>query len=109
MYLTSTTQSAWKKILSLIVLISYFIYAGSLKAHPTAFATVGDFVWVDQNGNGIQDSGEPGVANLTVQLLNSAGTVVATTTTNSSGKYSFTNIAVPPGLCIIPASIQGLL
>jgi hypothetical protein len=93
---TSTIQSLLlKKLLSLIVIICYCFYSGPLAAHPTTYANVGDFVWVDQNANGMQDVGEPGVANVTVKLLNSAGTVVATTTTNSSGKYSFTNVYVP--------------
>jgi protocatechuate 3,4-dioxygenase beta subunit len=56
-------------------------------------ATIGDFVWADLNGNGIQDAGEPGIQNVTVQLIGSDGmTVLGTTTTNASGKYSFTNL-----------------
>jgi hypothetical protein len=83
------------KKLSLLVFIISFTFFGSLKAHPTTYASIGDFVWVDQNANGIQDVGEPGVANVTVKLLSSSGAVIATTTTNSSGKYTFTNVYVP--------------
>src|SRR5207249_438602 len=36
---------------------------------------LGDFVWYDINGNGIQDSGEPGVPGVTVQLRNCAGSL----------------------------------
>ena len=57
-------------------------------------ATIGDFVWNDVNKNGIQDSGEPGIPGVTVQLLDSGNKVVASTSTDSSGKYSFT---VQPG------------
>ncbi|MFO7890213.1 MAG: choice-of-anchor D domain-containing protein, partial [bacterium] len=53
---------------------------------------VGDFVWNDQDGDGIQDSGEPGVANVTVDLLNNNGNVVATTTTDANGHYEFIGI-----------------
>jgi len=56
-------------------------------------ATIGDFVWNDLNGNGIQDSNEPGISGVTVKLLNSGGSVLATATTNSAGNYSFTNLA----------------
>jgi hypothetical protein len=50
-------------------------------------------VWLDTNGNGLQDSNESGVAGVTVDLLNAAGTsVLATTTTNASGAYAFTNL-----------------
>ena len=68
---------------------------------PPAYA-VGDYVWIDANNNGIQDSGETPVQNVTVALLNSDGTPathsdgttpVATTTTNSAGHYVFDDLA----------------
>ena len=55
-------------------------------------ASVGDTVWEDTNGNGIQEAGESGVANVTVQLLNGSGAVVATTSTGATGVYQFTNL-----------------
>ncbi|MVM37020.1 hypothetical protein GO730_04025 [Spirosoma sp. HMF3257] len=56
-------------------------------------ATIGDFVWSDTNGNGVQDSGELGIAGVTVQLVDPvSGTVVSTTVTDSGGKYLFTNL-----------------
>jgi hypothetical protein len=54
---------------------------------------IGDFVWYDLNANGKQDAGEAGAPNATVQLYRCTNTLVATTTTNSSGIYSFTNLA----------------
>ena len=58
-------------------------------------ATFSGEVFNDLNGNGILDNGEPGIPAWTVNLLNSSSTVVAATTTDSSGDYSFT--AVGPG------------
>lgn len=52
-------------------------------------AHIGDRVWFDSNGNGVQDTGEAGIAGITVQLKNASGTVVATTTTDSNGIYGF--------------------
>jgi len=59
-------------------------------------ASVGDFVWVDCNESGYYDgiqqneSGYPGV---TVKLyLCNTTTPIATTTTNQSGYYNFTNL-----------------
>lgn len=46
----------------------------------TPTAAIGDYVWLDLNANGQQDSGEPGLDNLMVQLLNSTGTTVLATT-----------------------------
>ena len=53
---------------------------------------IGDRVWSDADGDGIQDSGEAGIANVTVTLLDSTGAVVATTATNADGDYLFTNV-----------------
>jgi len=50
-------------------------------------------VWEDLNANGVQDAGEPGIAGVTVNLFNSAGTQIDTTTTGSNGFYKFDNLA----------------
>ncbi len=55
-------------------------------------AALGDCVWYDLNRNGQQDADEPGVAGVTVQLLNSSGTVIATATTDANGCYLFDNL-----------------
>ena len=56
-------------------------------------AQIGNLVWCDTNGNGIQEAGEPGICGVTVKLLNSVGAVVATTTTDTSGNYKFSGLA----------------
>ena len=53
---------------------------------------VGNSVWNDLNNNGLQDSGEPGLANVPVAILDTAGNVVSTTLTNASGLYTFTGL-----------------
>jgi len=59
----------------------------------TCESYIGDFVWNDLNCDGIQDSGEPGIAGVTVTLKDLAsGTVLATTTTDASGFYWFANL-----------------
>ncbi|WP_291985854.1 SdrD B-like domain-containing protein [Candidatus Accumulibacter sp. ACC007] len=59
-----------------------------------ALASIGDRVWCDTNGNGLQDTGEAGVAGVTVKLFNSAGTFLQDTTTDGRGNYSFTNLVL---------------
>jgi uncharacterized repeat protein (TIGR01451 family) len=54
---------------------------------------IGDFVWEDLNGNGLQDVGEPGIPNVTVTLLDSVNAVVATTTTSGTGAYAFSGLS----------------
>ncbi len=58
----------------------------------TACSSIGNFVFSDANSNGKQDSGEPGIAGVTVNLLNTSNAVLATTATNSSGNYAFNNL-----------------
>lgn len=58
-------------------------------------ASLGDFVWIDNNMNGIQDAGEPGVSNVEVVLYDSLLNVISTKYTDDSGYYHFNNIEVP--------------
>jgi hypothetical protein len=51
---------------------------------------VGDYVWLDTNDNNAQDAGEPVLPNVVVELYDGvSNALVASTTTNSSGVYSF--------------------
>ena len=50
---------------------------------------VGSRVWFDTNGNGIQDPSEPPMAGLTVRLYDLANSAIATTTTDTNGRYFF--------------------
>ncbi len=50
---------------------------------------IGDRVFEDQNGNGIQDAEDTNLAGVTVNLLNGAGTIVGTQTTDANGNYLF--------------------
>jgi len=52
-------------------------------------ACLGNFMWLDENLNGVQDSNEPGVVGIRVDLYDINGTHLATTQTNSQGKYEF--------------------
>ncbi|MEX1248968.1 MAG: SdrD B-like domain-containing protein [Anaerolineales bacterium] len=55
----------------------------------SACVGAGNFVWLDENGNGIQDAGEPGVPEVAVTLFNGdTEAAVATTNTDASGAYS---------------------
>ncbi len=62
-------------------------------------ASLGDFVWEDRDGDGIQDAGEPGVSGVTVKLLDCQGVILDTTTTSAQGYYGFENLA--PGCYIV--------
>jgi uncharacterized repeat protein (TIGR01451 family) len=57
--------------------------------------TIGNAVWLDENGDGVQDAGEAGIANITVRLCSDAActSVLQTTTTDANGGYAFKNVA----------------
>nr|HMQ62440.1 SdrD B-like domain-containing protein [Flavilitoribacter sp.] len=67
--------------------------------------SVGDYVWVDENEDGLQTVGEPPLANVTVVIFNADGSPVTadaegnpytnTQTTDPTGNYLFENL--PPG------------
>ncbi|KKK79648.1 hypothetical protein LCGC14_2831390, partial [marine sediment metagenome] len=61
--------------------------------------SIGDLVWEDTNGNGVQDPGEPGLGNVTVNLLDGNGQPFRTRTTDDLGRYSF--VGLVPGEYIV--------
>ena len=78
-------------------------------------ASIGDFVWLDDNLDGIQDAGETGVGGVTVNLYDVTNTIILTTTTAPDGSYLFDNLIpgdyhiefVPPAGYAISPQDQG--
>lgn len=56
-------------------------------------ASLGDFVWHDLDGDGLQDPGEPGLAGVVTRLHSAAGTLLASTQTAADGTYRFADLA----------------
>jgi hypothetical protein len=50
---------------------------------------LGNQVWLDENKNGRQESFEPGVGGICVNLLDESGKQIETTTTDTNGYYGF--------------------
>ncbi|HRQ28439.1 MAG TPA: SdrD B-like domain-containing protein [Saprospiraceae bacterium] len=67
-------------------------YDSTYDAGLLILAKLGDFVWHDLNGDGMQDAGEPGISGVVVKLHNAAGVVIRTTTTDASGYYLFDDL-----------------
>ena len=59
-------------------------------------ASITGTIFSDLDFDGVQDSGEAGLENFEVQLLNSSGSIIATTTTDASGFYEFLNLDSDP-------------
>jgi hypothetical protein len=84
-------------------------------------ATIGDYVWRDTDGDGIQDPTESGINGITVVLKDASGATVATTTTannpttGSAGYYQFSvdpgtyavMVMVPSGNTVSPSDAIG--
>ncbi len=78
---------------------------GDAQTAPATGSVTGR-VFNDINGNGVQDEGEPALPGVTINLLDNANAVIATTTTDGNGNYVFVNLlpgqytvsqTVPPG------------
>ena len=81
---------------------------------PTT-GTIGDLAWMDNDGDGIQDAGEPGLEGITVSLYEADDTFISSKTTAADGTYSFGNLAAsqyylifsspPTGFALSPQTV----
>ncbi|MCB1225566.1 MAG: putative Ig domain-containing protein, partial [Verrucomicrobiales bacterium] len=81
---------------------------------PPPTMSLGNFVWRDDNGNGLYNSGEPAIGGVTMELWRdmdgdemldpAADQQIGTTVTNASGIYQFTNLAPGKYFVHVPAS-----
>ncbi len=55
-------------------------------------AMLGNYVWMDDNSDGIQDAGEAPISGVTVFLYDASGNIVASTVTDANGYYNFANV-----------------
>ena len=67
--------------------------AGIYFASPTK-QSIGDYVWYDSDGDGVQGASERGVSGVLVTLYDGTGKVVSVTTTDGKGGYLFSDVAV---------------
>ena len=63
----------------------------SLNTGAVLPGTIGDFCWLDENGNGWQDGGELGIPHVKVELVR-GGVTVAETETDQYGLYFFREV-----------------
>jgi hypothetical protein len=90
-------------------LVNATVSAGLVGAYA-----VGDLVWRDDNGNGVLDSGEPGLPGIRVELLDEDQQIVGRAITTGSGRFSFDDLVagsyrlrfVPPGKNLVFTSAR---
>lgn len=56
---------------------------------------LGNRVWRDSNGDGVQDPGENGISGVTVHLYNASNSLIATAVTDANGEYYFISGMAP--------------
>ena len=67
-------SSVMRSITMAFAAVAALVFLASLgRAAGLADGTIGNFVWNDLNGNGVQDPGEPGIAGVTVRLYSPYG------------------------------------
>ncbi len=69
--------------------------------------SVGDYVWVDNNSNGLQEAGEHGVAGIVVSLYNSSNVKIGSATTDPGGHYLIGNVKPGNGYYMTFSKIPG--
>jgi len=99
----ATTVSNYPEIAVAAVLVGVNNHTYDVGFVQAPKVSVGNFVWIDSDADGIQDQGEPGLAGAILTLTNMSGNpvtnvlgqVVGSQTTASNGAYLFENL--PPG------------
>ncbi|MEL6891989.1 MAG: SdrD B-like domain-containing protein, partial [Actinomycetota bacterium] len=76
----------------------------SFDAGFTAPYRIGNLVWLETDDDGIAETGETPLAGVTVELLDAAGAVIDTTTTDADGEYVFDGLAAGTYSVRIPAA-----
>ena len=77
---------------SMIVYVAISIMMIGLGVASANTGELGNFVWNDLNFNGIQDATEQGIAGVTVYLEDRYYNRLQTTSTDSDGKYLFSDL-----------------
>ena len=67
-------------------------YDSTFDAGLLILSSLGDFVWHDLDGDGVQDGGEPGIEGVVVNLYDEDGNSIASTVTDENGYYLFDNL-----------------
>lgn len=66
--------------------------------------SIGDFVWLDVDGDSVQDVGEPGLANVVLEIT--AGSTVHNVTTDVNGYWSQSLADGTWSVSVVPANFQ---
>ena len=60
--------------------------------YKSSLFSISNKLWFDSNNNGSLDTGEPGIKDVTITLLDSNGNVIGSTLSDVNGSFSFTGV-----------------
>jgi hypothetical protein len=72
--------------------LSGVLFGNQLIPNPPPTGSISGFIYYDFNKNEIQDPTENGLPNVTVNLFDLSNNLVATTTTDANGNFTFQNV-----------------
>ncbi|MCO6450570.1 MAG: hypothetical protein J5I90_07240 [Caldilineales bacterium] len=73
------------------------------------YGSIGDFIYLDSNGNGTQDGGEfTGIPGVPITLTNLSTLAISTTVSSSEGSYVFDNLLPGSYTVETPSSVSGV-
>ena len=83
-----------KSLGALLMLCMYVGFTTDTNAQNSSDANgaIGNYVWIDENADGLQDVGEPGLAGVAITIINPADGTILTTVTDTDGAYLFDNL-----------------
>lgn len=70
-------------------------------------ASVGDYVWLDINSNGLQDVNEPGIGGVIATLYDASNNPVGSAITDGKGAYLITNVTPGNGYYVVFSNLPG--
>ncbi len=103
-------------VLALVTTLALVATSGHALSIVPVYAAIGDYVWEDLNGNGIQDDGNTGISGVQVELYEADGSLAGTTYTDSAGHYHFGDLVprdyylkfyAPSGYVVTPQNEGG--
>lgn len=69
--------------------------------------TVGDFVWLDKDGDGRQEAGEPGLEGISLTFLTAEGGAITTVSTEADGSFALLSLPGDYSLRVtVPSYLQ---
>jgi SdrD B-like domain/Secretion system C-terminal sorting domain len=102
---TATAITALTGVITLVAGETDLSVDAGLK--PNNDASVGNLVWNDLDGDGIQDTNEPGVPGILVTLYDASNNVIGTAVTDGNGNYLISKIPAGTGYYIVFSNLPG--